>query len=72
VRFGVGTREARFLQQRVPRTDQEELLMYIGPETIMPLASVLAAIGGVIMMFWRRVSSFTRNVFQRVTRIFAR
>lgn len=46
--------------------------MYIGPETIMPLASVLAAIGGVIMMFWRRVSSFTRNVFQRVSRIFAR
>lgn len=25
---------------------------YIGPETILPLASILGAIGGVLMMFW--------------------
>jgi hypothetical protein len=46
--------------------------MYIGPETIMPLASALAAVGGVLLMFWRKVAGFTRFVLQRITRIFAR
>jgi len=46
--------------------------MYIGPETIMPLASALAAVGGVIMMFWRKIAGFTRSVVQRVTRVFSR
>lgn len=50
--------------------------MYIGPETIMPLASALAAIGGVLLMFWRRVAGFTKMTFQwvsrTVSRIFAR
>jgi hypothetical protein len=44
--------------------------MYIGPETIMPLASVLAAIGGILMMFWRKVTGFTRAVGRRVGRLF--
>jgi hypothetical protein len=46
--------------------------MYIGPETIMPLASALAAIGGVLMMFWRRIAGFTRMAYQRVSRTFSR
>ena len=46
--------------------------MYIGPETIMPLASALAAVGGVLLMFWKKVTGFTRSVFQRISRIFAR
>jgi len=46
--------------------------MYIGPETIMPLASALAAVGGVIMMFWRKIAGFTRSIVQRVTRVFSR
>jgi len=46
--------------------------MYIGPETIMPLASALAAVGGVLLMFWKKVTGFTRAVFRRITRIFAR
>ena len=28
------------------------LLAYVGPETILPLGSILAAIGGVALMFW--------------------
>ena len=28
------------------------ILAYIGPETILPLGSILAAIGGVALMFW--------------------
>jgi len=46
--------------------------MYIGPDAIMPLASALAAIGGVIMLFWRRFVGFTRLMFQRVARVFSK
>jgi len=28
--------------------------MYIGPEVLMPVASALAAVAGVVLMFWRR------------------
>jgi hypothetical protein len=31
------------------------LFAYIGPETILPFASVMAAIGGVFLMFWSRI-----------------
>ena len=46
--------------------------MYIGPETIMPLASVLAAIAGVLLMFWRKVTGFFRQSAQLLARLFAR
>jgi len=48
----------------------EIVLMYIGPETLMPLASAIAAIGGIILMFWRRTTAIVRAVIQRVTRVF--
>jgi hypothetical protein len=41
------------LMSRVPG-----LLLYIGPDQMMPLASVLSAIVGVALMFWRRVIAF--------------
>ena len=34
------------------------LLSYIGPETILPAASALAAAGGIILMFGRSVRRF--------------
>lgn len=43
------------------------LLLYLGPEVVAPVLSVLAAIGGVIMMFWRRVVAGTRAVMRLVT-----
>lgn len=46
--------------------------MYVGPETFMPLASALAAIGGVLLMFWRRITGFLRFLYRRLTRLFAR
>jgi hypothetical protein len=30
-----------------------KLLGYIGPETMLPLASVLASVTGFILIFWR-------------------
>jgi len=38
--------------------------MYIGPETLMPLASALAAVTGVLLMFWRKVVGFFRATVQ--------
>ncbi len=46
--------------------------MYIGPETIMPLASVLAAVTGVVLMFWRRLVGAVRLTLQAVSRTFSR
>ena len=47
-------------------------VMYIGPETLMPLASAVAAVVGVILMFWRRTIMLVRVGFQKVARIFGR
>jgi hypothetical protein len=46
--------------------------MYIGPETLMPLASAIAAITGVLLMFWRRVAGLGRTTLQAVGRTFSR
>jgi hypothetical protein len=46
--------------------------MYIGPETLMPLASVLAAIAGVLMLFWRKTVQAVRASMQAVSRTFGR
>ncbi len=40
----------------VPPLQPEPLAMfYLGPDTVLPLASVLAAVIGVILMFGRRI-----------------
>lgn len=46
--------------------------MYIGPETLMPLASALAAIGGVLLLFWHRTTGAVRAGFRAVTRALSR
>ena len=38
------------------------VLLYIGPETFMPILSALAAVGGVLLIFWRNVMAFFRKV----------
>ena len=40
-------------------------LLYLGPETIMPLASVLAAILGFILLFWRSIAGFFKKIFRK-------
>lgn len=37
---------------------------YLGPQTVLPLASVLAAAIGVILMFWRYIAATARKAFQ--------
>jgi hypothetical protein len=38
------------------------VMLYVGPDQLMPLASVLGAIGGAIMIFWRQVTGFARKI----------
>ena len=41
------------------------LLLYLGPEILMPLVSALAAIGGGVMMFWHKIQKGARAVLGR-------
>ena len=38
------------------------MLLYLGPDAVAPLASVLAAIGGAILLFWRQVKSIGSRI----------
>ena len=42
--------------------------MYVGPETLMPLASALAAVVGVALMFWRKTILVAKSSFQFLAR----
>jgi hypothetical protein len=46
--------------------------MYIGPDTLMPVASAIAAIAGVVLMFWRRTVMLVRQGAQAVGRGFSK
>jgi hypothetical protein len=43
-------------------------LLYGGPDTLMPIASALAAIIGVLLMLWNRVVSYLRRFVQSSSR----
>lgn len=42
--------------------------MYVGPDQILPLTSVLGAILGVLMMFWNRVLGVFKRIKQLISR----
>jgi hypothetical protein len=42
------------------------IILYIGPETILPLTSALAAIVGVLLMFWHRFVGMIRKIWRIV------
>ena len=44
------------------------LFAYFGPETMMPVASIIAAAGGVLLLFGRNVVSFGRKMVRMVRR----
>ena len=39
---------------------------YLGPETLMPLASILAAIVGFFLMFWRTILKFVKKTVRKM------
>jgi hypothetical protein len=42
------------------------ILLYLGPETIMPVGSFLAAALGIFLIFWRQVMLAVRTSFKRL------
>ena len=38
------------------------VILYVGPDQLLPLASIFGAIGGAIMIFWRQVVGLARRV----------
>jgi hypothetical protein len=43
------------------------ILAYIGPDTMLPLASIFAGALGVVLMFGRQVKLGVRNLVRRIT-----
>lgn len=48
------------------------LILYIGPETILPLASFFAALVGILLMFWRWLVGIFRRFLRLCSRTTAR
>jgi hypothetical protein len=44
------------------------LVLYVGPDVLLPLMSALAAIAGAVMMFWRRLVGAAASVWRLVSR----
>jgi hypothetical protein len=43
------------------------LLLYVGPEVLLPLSSALAAVAGLAIMFWQRLLGATRSAWRAVS-----
>jgi hypothetical protein len=50
------------------RVGQLPVVLYIGPDQIMPLTSVLGALVGVALMFWTRLLGLAHKFRGMVTR----
>lgn len=44
------------------------VILYVGPETLLPLTSALAAIVGVVLIVWRQLVAFLSRVWWIFTR----
>jgi hypothetical protein len=44
------------------------MMLYLGPETMLPLASTLAAVGGVLLIFWQRLVGLVRKLWRVLMR----
>ncbi len=40
------------------------VLLYVGPDLILPLTSALAAIAGAILLFWNKVLKLVRSAWR--------
>jgi hypothetical protein len=41
--------------------------LYIGPDALMPLASVFAAVAGFVLMFWRRLVGAMKFLIEKLS-----
>lgn len=47
-------------------------MMYIGPDAALPIASALAAVAGVAVMFWHRTVALVKGAGRAVARLFGK
>jgi len=43
---------------------QPWMILYIGPDLLLPFTSAIAAVVGVVLMFWHRLTGWVRNVWR--------
>ena len=56
-----------FLGPRISEGGQYlPVFLYLGPETILPLASAVAAVVGVVLIFWRYMVSSAKKVVRKI------
>lgn len=41
--------------------------MYVGPDVLLPVASVIAGVVGFVLMFWRRTIGTVRHLLAKLT-----
>jgi len=44
------------------------ILLYIGPDVFLPIASAFAAIAGALLMFWNRVVGLVKKLWLTMSR----
>lgn len=42
---------------------------YLGPDTALPLASILAVLAGFFLLFWRLIVKFVKRIYRSVRRL---
>jgi hypothetical protein len=67
VRFDPETVESVRTAVTLVRTSPT-VMLYVGPDQIMPLTSVLGAIVGVALMFWNRIVGLVGRGWSALTR----
>ena len=40
--------------------------LYLGPDTLLPIASLFAAIAGFFLIFWRLIVRFFKTIYRKV------
>lgn len=46
--------------------------MYLGPDAAMPIASALAAVAGVAILFWQKTVTVVKGAGRAVARLFGK
>ena len=44
------------------------VLLYLGPDSMLPLASILAAVAGFFLIFWRYITRYVKKFFRWILR----
>jgi hypothetical protein len=48
------------------------MMLYLGPDTVMPLASAIAAVVGVAVMFWHKTVGAVKGAVRWMGRLVGR